>query len=75
MKRQRTIFFRTLYISLTVTFCIIFGFFSAAKAYENTRMIGFGENKKAIEINDGFLYLFDFKVSLPHLPLHQDNRS
>ncbi|MBQ9965941.1 MAG: hypothetical protein IJP22_04355 [Clostridia bacterium] len=64
MKRQKRIFFRTLYISLVVAFCLIFGFLSAAKAYENTKMIGFGENKKAIEKNDGFLYIFDFKVSL-----------
>lgn len=75
MKKQQRTFFRTLYISLTVTFCLIFGMLFAAKAYENTNMIGFGENKKAIEINDGFIFIFDFKVSLPHLPLHQDNRS
>ena len=75
MKNGKRTFFRTLYISLTITFCLIFGLFSAARAYENTKMIGFGENKKAIEINDGSIFIFDFKVSLPHLRLHQDNRS
>ena len=72
MKRT---FFRTLYISLVVAFCLIFGIFFAAKAYENINETGFAQNKKAIEINDGFLYIFDFKVPLSQLPLYRDNRS
>ncbi len=75
MKKQKSVFFRTLYISLTVAFCFIFGVFFAARAYENTKMIGFGENKKAIEISDGFLFLFDFKVPLRQPQPHQDNRN
>jgi hypothetical protein len=35
-----------------------------SKAYENIRLIGFGEYRKAIEIEDGKLLFFDFEINL-----------
>lgn len=62
MKRQIKIFFRSFFVSLIIAFNIIFAFLSISKAYENIRLIGFGEYRKAVEIKDGKLLFFDLEI-------------
>lgn len=64
MKSHIKIFIRSIVISSIIVFNIIFGFFGISKAYENIRLIGFGEYRKAIEIEDGKLLFFDFEINL-----------
>ena len=65
MKKEKKIFFRTVYLSSVIVFCIGFSLYGMAQAYENTRRIGFGEYKKAVEIHDGKIRIFDFSWNLP----------
>lgn len=51
-------------MSSLILFCLLFGFFGMAKAYENTRQIGFGEYKKAVAYEDGVLRIFDFELPI-----------
>lgn len=62
MKRQIKIFFRSFFVSSIIVFNIIFAFLSISKAYENIRLIGFGEYRKAVEIKDGKLLFFDLEI-------------
>ena len=64
MKKRTKIFFRSFIISFIVVFNMIFGFLGISKAYEQIRLIGFGEERKAIQIEDGKLYFFDFELNL-----------
>ena len=64
MKKRTKIFFRSFIISLVIVFNIIFGFLGISKAYEQIRLIGFGEERKAIELKDGELLFFDFKLRI-----------
>lgn len=61
MKRFK-VFIRTVYISSVIVFCLFIGIYGSAKAYENIRRIGFGENRSAIEFEDGKLSIFDFQI-------------
>lgn len=45
-------------------FCIMLGFLGIAKAYENIRLIGFGEYRSAIEYKNGVLNIFDYKIEI-----------
>lgn len=58
------LYFKSLYISLVLIFCLLFGFIGMAKAYENIRLVGFGEYRSAIEIEDGKLKIFDMEIVL-----------
>ncbi|MGI6279093.1 MAG: hypothetical protein ACOYJS_00860 [Acutalibacteraceae bacterium] len=51
-------------MSSVIVFCLLFGFFGIKKAYENIRLIGFGEYRSAIEYKDGELKLFDFVIKI-----------
>ena len=62
MKRSTKIFLRKFYISAVVTFCLSFGIFGLMKAYEGIRLIGFGEYRSAIEIEEGSIKIFDFNL-------------
>lgn len=64
MKIKTKIYFRSLIISSILVFNLIFGIFCISKAYENIRLIGFGETRKAIEIKDGKLWFFDFEIEI-----------
>ena len=57
---MKSLFLRTVYLSTVVVFCLIFGFLGVAKAYENIRLIAFGEYRNAIEIEDGKIKILDF---------------
>ena len=62
MKRSTRLFFRSFFISSTVVFCLIFGFFGITKAYEGIRLVGFGEYRSAIEIDEKGIKIFDFTL-------------
>lgn len=62
MKKNTRIFFRSFYISGVVAFCLILGIFGIMKAYEGIRLIGFGEYRSAIEIDEGGIKIFDFNL-------------
>lgn len=64
MKKKTKIFFRSFIISSVIVFNILFGFLGISKAYEQIRLIGFGEERKAIELKDGELLFFDFKLRI-----------
>ncbi len=55
-------FLRKMTVSAIVTSCVLFGFMAACKAYSGIRKIGFGEYVSAIEIKDGEIKFFDFKL-------------
>ena len=63
MKKSTNLFFRSFCISTVILCCLIFGITGIIKAYENIRLIGFGEYRSAIELNDGTLKIFDFEIS------------
>lgn len=65
MKKETKIFFRTVRLTSIVLTCILIGFFGITEAYENIRRIGFGEYRKAIEIENGTLKFFDFEINIP----------
>ena len=44
-------FFKSFYISAVILLCLFIGFCGTARVYENARLIGFGEYKKAVEID------------------------
>lgn len=60
MKRSTKLFFRSFYISSVVVFCLLLGIFGMTKAYEGIRLVGFGEYRNAIEIENGNIKIFDF---------------
>lgn len=64
MKSHIKIFYRSALISSVIIFSIIFGFIGISKAYESIRLIGFGEYRKAVEIEDGKLLFFDAVIDL-----------
>ena len=64
MKKETKIFIRTVKYTSLVLFCLITGFLGMAKSYENIRKIGFGEYRKAVEIEDGKIKFFDFQINL-----------
>ena len=62
MKRSTKLIFRSFYISAMVAFCLILGILGIMKAYEGIRLIGFGEYRSAIEIENGGIKIFDFTL-------------
>lgn len=64
MSKNLKTFFRTIYISSVVLTCLFTGFYGISKAYENIRLIGFGEYRKAIEINSEEIKIFDYEINI-----------
>lgn len=62
MKRNTRLFFRSFFVSSVVAFCLILGFFGITKAYEGIRLVGFGEYRSAIEIDEKGIKIFDFTL-------------
>ena len=62
MKRNTKLFFRSFFISSVVVFCLLLGIFGITKAYEGIRLIGFGEYRSAVEIDNGEIKIFDFTL-------------
>ena len=63
MKKMKA-FFKSLYISAVIALCIFIGIYGTAKAYENMRLVGFGEYKKAVQLDGNVLRILDFEIEL-----------
>ena len=57
-------FFKSLYISAVIILCLFIGIYGTAKVYESARLIGFGEYKKAVEIDGNVLRILDFEIEI-----------
>ena len=44
--------------------CLFIGIYGISKAYENTKIIGFGEYKKAVDYDNGTLRILDFEIEI-----------
>lgn len=64
MNRRTKTYFRTLYLSLIIMSCLLFGWIGISSAYENTVEIAFGEQKKAIEITRDKIRILDFEIEI-----------
>lgn len=62
MKENKKSFFRAFFMTSVIILCLIVACSGIALAYENTRSIGFGENKKAFETGEGFVRILDFVI-------------
>lgn len=62
MKRSTKLFLRSFYISSVIVFCLTLGILGITKAYEGIRLVGFGEYRGAVEIEDGSIKIFDFTL-------------
>lgn len=62
MKKNTKIFIRTVHITSVILLCLTIALWGGARSYEGIRKIGFGEERQAIEIEDGALRLFDFEI-------------
>ncbi len=58
------LFLRSFYLSFVILFCLCLGVLGMAKAYENIRLIGFGEYRNAVEFEEGTLKIFDLEIDL-----------
>ncbi|MGN0494199.1 MAG: hypothetical protein ACI4F7_11170 [Acutalibacteraceae bacterium] len=47
-----------------ILFCLVFGIVGTARAYEKTRLVGFGEYRKAVELDGNILRILDFEIEL-----------
>ena len=63
MKIMKT-FLKSFYISFVAALCLFIGVYGAARVYENARLIGFGEYKKAVEIEGNVLRILDFEIEI-----------
>ncbi len=57
------VYMRSFYISCILILCLSIGLVGIGKAYENTVKTGFGQEKSAIEIDDGTLRILDFEIN------------
>lgn len=60
MKKKVILFLRTVYLTSVIIFCLVLGFYGICKAYEGIRLVGFGEYRNAIEIEDEKITFLDF---------------
>lgn len=63
MKGKFKVFLRTTAISSVVLLSVVFGSIGVCKAYENIRLVGFGEYKNAIEISKTGIRVLDFEIN------------
>lgn len=57
-------FFKSFYISAVIALCLFIGIYGTSKAYENMRLVGFGEYKKAVQLDGNILRILDFEIEL-----------
>ena len=62
MKRSVKIYIRTVRYSSLVIICLMMAFFGMAKAYENIRLVAYGEYRNAIEIDKDGITFFDYEI-------------
>ena len=63
MKKKKA-FIKSFYLSAVITLCLFIGIYGTAKAYENMRLIGFGEYKKAVQLDGSVLRILDFELDI-----------
>lgn len=61
IKRKTVVFFKSLYLSSVILLCIFFGIYGVCRAYEEIRKTGFGEYRKAVEIEEDGIKILDFE--------------
>lgn len=64
MKKHTKTYFRTLYLTLVVIMCLMFGWVGVSAAYENTVQVAYGEYKSAIEITREKIRILDFEIEI-----------
>ena len=64
MKKHTKTYFRTLYLTLVVIMCLMFGWVGVSAAYENTVQVAYGEYKSAIEITTEKVRILDFEIEI-----------
>lgn len=64
IKKEKKLLIRSFYISSVAALCFFIALFGTARAYENTRCIGFGEYKKAVAYENGTLRILDFEFEI-----------
>ncbi len=64
MKRNTKIYLRSFYLSLVIIFCLLLGWIGISTAYKNTLRLGWGQEKKAIEITDDYIRILDFTIEI-----------
>lgn len=62
MKRQTRLFLKSWYLSSVILFCLVLGILGIIKAYEGIRLVGYGEYRNAIEIDNDNIKIFDFTL-------------
>lgn len=55
-------FIRKMYLSAVISSCILFGICAVCVSYEKMRLIGFGEYRKAVEITQESIKIFDYEI-------------
>ena len=58
------IFARSFFITSVIIGCVFLGFFGICRAYEKMRLIGFGEYRSALEIENEKVKIFDFEIDI-----------
>ena len=56
------IFLRTIYMTSVILLCLFLGFYGIFKAYENIRLVAFGEYRNAVEITEEEVKLLDYEI-------------
>ncbi len=59
---NKKIFLRSLTVSFIIVFNIMLLVLGICKAYENIRLIGYGEYVSAVEIGSGYIRVLDYKI-------------
>ena len=57
-------FLRKMYISAVISACILFGAAAVCISYQKMRLIGYGEYRKAIEITENSIKIFDYEIDI-----------
>lgn len=53
-----------MYISAVISACILFGAAAVCISYQKMRLIGYGEYRKAIEITENSIKIFDYEIDI-----------
>lgn len=64
IKKNIRLLLKSFGVSFTAALCLFIAVFGTAKAYENTRRIGFGEYKKAVDYENGTFRILDFEIEI-----------
>lgn len=56
------IFLRTIYMTSVLLLCLFLGFYGIFKAYENIRLVAFGEYRNAVEITEEEVKILDYEI-------------